>query len=593
VTPEIIIFLLILGSGIAIFWSERFSPDVVALGMLLALVLTRLLPAERAFAGFGSPTVILILGLLILTASLQRTGVVDIIGRALMRHTGRDPMRSLLILMLAAAAMSALMSNTAATAFFLPIAFNMAQRARVGPGQLLMPLAFAAILSSSISLISTSTNVVVSGFMRERGMEPMGLFELAPVGIPIALAGIAYMFFVGRRLVPDRSGDQDLADRFGLRPYLTEIVVTPKSGLGGKTLAQAKFGENLGLTVLHIVRDKSDYIQPDATTVLKDGDVLMVEGRQEDIVRIKDIPGVKIKADVTLSDPELEKHDIGLVEAILLPGSPLVGRTLRGFRFRERFGLQVLGMNHRGIHVVRKMSDVPLQIGDVLLLQGRRDVLARMRDEPAFQILGRVELMETLRPNRARAPVAIASFVGALMLSAFGVVPIAIAVMVAVVVVFATRCISPAAAYATVEWRVIIMIAALLGIGSAMQETGAAQYLAGLIVDGLGAAGPRFLLAGFFLLTVLLTQPMSNQAAAIVMLPVALEAAALSGLNPRPFAMVIAIAASCSYLTPLEPACAMVYGPGGYRFRDYVRVGAPLTLLIFAIALTLVPRLWP
>lgn len=592
-TPEIALFLVILGAGIAMFWWEKVSPDVTALGMLLVLVLTGLLPAEQAFAGFGSHTVILILGLLILTASLQRTGVVDIIGRALMRRSGRDPLRSLLLLMLAASTMSAFMSNTASTAFFLPIAFSMAERAGIGPGRLLMPLAFASTLSSSVTLVSTSTNVVVSGVMRSHGMEPMGLFELSPIGLPIALAGIAYMVVVGRRLVPDRTAAPDLADRFGLRPYLSELVVTPGSSLVGKTLAQAKIGENLGLTVLHIVRDRSEYIQPDATTVLRDGDVLMVEGKQEDIVRVKDIAGVEIKADVKLSDPELQKHDMGLVEAILLPGSPLVGRTLRGFRFRERFGLQVLGMNHRGINVVRKMSDVPLQIGDVLLLQGRSDVLSRMRDEPTFQILGRVEPMETMRHNRARAPVAIATFVGALALAALGVLPIAIAVMLGVVVVFATRCISPAAAYATVEWRVIIMIAALLGLGTAMQSTGTAQYLAGLIVQLLGGQGPHSLLAGFFLITVMLTQPMSNQAAAIVMLPVALEAAGIAGFNPRPFAMIIAIAASCSYLTPLEPSCAMVYGPGHYRFRDFVRVGAPLTVLIFVIALTLVPRLWP
>jgi di/tricarboxylate transporter len=487
-----------------------------------------------------------------LTASLQRTGVVDVIGRALMRQSGMNPTRALLLLMIAAATMSAFMSNTASTAFFLPIAFNMAQRTNINPGRLLMPLAFASTLSSSVTLVSTSTNVVVSGVMKDTGLAPMGLFELAPIGIPIALAGIAYMMFVGRRLVPERSVAQDVADRFGLRPYVSELIVTPHSGLAGKTLAQAKIGENLGLTVLHIVRDKSEYIQPDAGALLRDGDVLMVEGRQEDIVRVKDISGVKIKADVTLSDPALQKHDMGLVEAILLPGSALIGRTLRGFRFRERFGLQVLGMNHRGVHVVRKMSDVPLSIGDVLLLQGRREVLSRLSDEPTFQILGRVEMMETLRPNRARAPVAIASFVGALVLAALGIVPIAIAIMLGVVVVFATRCISPAAAYATVEWRVIVMIAALLGLGVAMQTTGTAEYLAGIIVDLLGGAGPRWLLGGFFLMTVMLTQPMSNQAAAIVMLPIALEAAGLAGLNPRPFAMMIAIAASCGAQRPFS-----------------------------------------
>lgn len=592
-TPQIALLLSILMLGIVMFWWERVSPDVTALGILLALVITRLLPMESAFTGFGSHTVILILGLLILTAALRRTGVVDVVGRVMMRHAGQHPVQILFLLMVAAGILSALMSNTAATAFFLPIVFSVAQRTGIGPSRLLMPLAFASILSSSITLVSTSTNVVVSGMMREQGMEPMGLFELTPVGIPIALAGLVYMLVVGRYLVPSRPNEGDAVERFGLRPYLTEIVVTPNSALSGKTLEQAKIGASLGLTVLQVVRDKHVFLQPAADTMLLDRDVLLVEGSQEDILRVKDIAGVEIKADVRLSDPELEKHDLALVEAILLPGSPLIDRTLKGYRFRERFGLQVLGLNHRGVKVVRKMSEVPLRVGDVLLLQGRREVIARMRDERAFQILGRMELMETLRPNRSRAPVAIGAFVGALTLAALDIMPLAVAGMLGVVIVFATRCISPAEAYAIVEWRVIVMIASLLGLGTAMQATGTAEYLAGLIVTGLGDAGPRWLLAGFFVLTVLLTQPMSNQAAAIVVLPVALQAAVLSDLNPRQFAMMIAIAASCSYLTPLEPSCAMVYGPGGYRFRDFVRVGAPLTILIFAIALYLVPRLWP
>ncbi|HEU4366374.1 MAG TPA: SLC13 family permease [Candidatus Krumholzibacteria bacterium] len=592
-TPQIALLLSILVLGIVMFWWERVSPDVTALGILLALVLTGLLPAELAFSGFGSHTVMLILGLLIMTAALQRTGVVDLVGRAMMRRAGQHPAGILLLLMFAAATMSAFMSNTAATAFFLPIVFSVAQRTHIAPSRLFMPLAFASILSSSITLVSTSTNVVVSGVMRAHGMEPMGLFELTPAGIPIALAGMAYMLLIGRRLVPSREPPGDPAERFGLRPYLSELILTPKSALTGKTLEQAKIGESMGLTVLHIVRDKNRFIQPDADTLLLDDDVLVVEGTQEDILRVKDIGGVEIKADVRLSDPELQKQDVALVEAIVLPGSPLIGRTLKGYRFRERFGLQVLGLNSRGVSVVRKMSQIPLRVGDVLLMQGRRDVLSRMRDERAFQILGRMELMEAIRPKRSRAPVAIGAFVAALALAAFDVMPLAVAVMLGVLIVFATRCISPAEAYATVDWRVIIMIAALLGLGTAMQETGAAGFLARLIVAGLGDAGPRWLLTGFFALTVLLTQPMSNQAAAIVVLPVALQAAALTDLNPRQFAMMIAIAASCSYLTPLEPSCAMVYGPGGYRFRDFVRVGAPLTILIFAIALYLVPRLWP
>ncbi len=590
-TPQIAILLAILVLAVVSFWWERVSADVTALGVLLTLVFTGLLPADHAFQGFGSDTVMMILGLLILTAALQRTGVVDIVGRAVLRRAGDHPLRLLAVVMLSAAMLSAFMSNTAATAFFLPMIFAVGFRSGMSPSRLLMPLAFASILSSSIALVSTSTNVVVSGMMRRNGLEPMGMFELAPVGIPIALVGLLYMFFIGRRLVPDRTAGE-LTERFGVRPYLTEIVIVPGSSLAGKTLAQAKFGQSMGLTVLHVIRNREEVIEPDSTTRLEQGDVLMVQGSQEDIVKIKDTGGVDIKADLRLSDPDVEKHETSLAEAIILPGSPLIGRTLKGYRFRERFGLQVLGVNQRGVNVLKKMSLIPLRLGDVLLLQGRSDLMVRMRDERAFHILGPMDSMEALRPKREKAHLATGIFIGVLGLATAGLMDFPVAVILGALLVFATRCISPAEAYHVVDWRVIVMIASLLGLGTAMQETGTADFLARLIVAGVGDAGPRWLLTGFFVLTVLLTQPMSNQAAAIVILPIAIQTAVLADLNPRTFAMMVAVAASCSYMTPLEPSCAMVYGPGRYQFRDFLRVGTPLSVLIYVIAIVLGPRVW-
>jgi di/tricarboxylate transporter len=482
------------------------------------------------------------------------------------------------------------MSNTAATAFFVPIVIGVANRAKVSPSGLLLPLAFASILSSSVTLISTSTNLVVSGLMVSAGLPAMGMFELAPVGLPITIVGLLYMFFVGRRLIPDRGNPAELIESFGVRPFLTEVLILPDSPLVNKTLEESNLGSDLDLTVLQVVRNGKDYLLPADAGALRENDLLIVEGAREEVLKIKDISGIEIKGDVALSDPNLHGDDTALVEAILLPRSSLIGRTLKKARFRERYGLQVLAMNRHGKNVIRKISQIPLQMGDVLLLQGHKSALAALRDYPAFRILGPVE--ET-RLDRRRALIAGLIFAGSLVLGILKIVPLPAAVLLGAFATLLSGCIAPEDAYRELEWKVVILVASMLSLGAAMETTGTDKYLAGLLVHVAHGIGPLGLLAGFFLLTVALTQPMSNQAAAAVLLPVAVETADQLALNPRAFAMTIAIAASCSYLTPLEPSCLLVYGPGRYRFTDFLRVGAGLTVMIFIIVLILVPRVWP
>lgn len=590
-TPQILLLLALLAVALVLFWWERISADVTALGLLLTLTLTGLVPAERAFAGFGSDTVIMILGLLILTAALERTGVVELTGRFGLRHAGTNPDRLLWIVMLASAGIGALISNTASTAFFLPLVFGVAQKAHVSPSKLLLPLAFSSILTSSVTLVSTSTNMVVSGIMTQHGLAPMGMFELAPVGIPIAIVGLVYMFLV-RGFVPERVTATELTEEFGVRPFLSEIVILPDSKLAGKTLGEADVARQLGLSVLRIIRDEEQHLAPHASTTLETGDILIVAGSQEDILKIKDTAGVEIVADAKPSDPDLTTEDTTLAEAVLLPGSPLIGRTLRGQRFRERYGAQVLGINHQGINVAGKLSEKLLHLGDVLLVQGRRKNIQRLHTGNVFRLLRPLEPMEEKRPRRRRAPFAIAIFFGVLALVTLHVLTLPLAVMLGAFLVFVTRCITPAEAYASVEWKAIVLIGSMLSLGVAMEQTGAAKYLATQIVAVVGTDEPRWLLTAFFALTIFLTQPMSNQAAAIVVLPIAIQTALQTDLNPRTFAMMIAVAASCSFLTPLEPSCLMVYGPGRYRFGDFLKIGSVLTLLIYLIAIMLVPMVW-
>ncbi len=589
-TTEIGILLLILGIALVLFSFEWVAVDIVALGVLLALILTGLLPADMAFSGFGNESVAMILGLFIMTAALARNGVIDVVGRSLISRISDDPRRLNWIVMGSASIMSAFMSNTAATAFFAPIVMGISRRLHVSASRLLMPLAFSAILASSITLISTSTNIVVSGLMRQYGLAPMGMFELTPVGLPVLLAGLTYMAIIGRRLIPERSQPDDLTLEFDLGPYLTEIMILPDSPIDGKSLKEIGLGKDFDFTVLRITRESDNVLAPQADVRLKHGDVLLVEGQRDQLLKIKDRVGIGVSEDFSFTSPLLKADDMQLAEVILLPRSPLIGRRLTGIDLREQYAIQVLAINRHEMTIHSKISQIPLQMGDVLLIQGPRFNLATLEKNNIFRVLGMVEGRSKL--NR-RAWQATTIFIGSLLLAIFNVVSVPVAVLLGTLAAFLTRTITPEEAYRDVEWKAIILIGSMLAFGIAMEHTGTAKFLAMQIVDWSGTSNPVWLLTGFFALTVILTQPMSNQASAAVVLPVALQTALQLGLNPRTFAMMIALAASTSFITPLEPACLIVYGLGRYRFTDFIKVGSLLTVLIYLIAIIMVPWVWP
>ncbi len=590
-TFEIALLLIIIAVALVFFSLELLPTDIIAMGTLLSLPLTGLLPPDEAFAGFGSDTVVMIFGLLIMTAALVRTGVADNLSQTIVQVVGENRDRLQLVIMVTASILSAFMSNTASTALFVPVTLELARRLKVRASKLLMPLAFAAILASSITLVSTSTNLVISGLMTTYRMAPLGMFELAPVGLPILVLGMLYMLTLGRRLIPNREPADTLTDRdFAIRPYLAEIVILPDSPLIGKTLTEAKLGKNLDLTVLRIVRDKRRYIVPRPNLELQAKDELLVKGLRNEILEIKEASGIGIKADVKLSDPRFQSEDLQLAEAIVLPGSPLIGRTLKSLRFRQRYGLQVLGINRRGEIVFRKLSQTPLQIGDQLLVQGQRRQIKVLDADNTLHVIGSVTHHYH---DRQLAPVAIGIFCAVLLLAATNLLSLPVAVLVGTLATFLTGCITPEEAYREITWKALIVIGSMLALGTAMETTGAAEYLAHGLVSLLDNGSPTLWLSTFFFLSLALTQPMSNQAAAVLVVPIAIQTAQQLGLNPRTFAVMIAVGASCSFITPLEPACLMVYGPGHYRFIDFIKVGSLLTIVVYLIAIAMVPWIWP
>ncbi|MDT5156968.1 MAG: hypothetical protein QOH51_1325 [Acidobacteriota bacterium] len=607
-TQPVATVLVLLLVALVLFATEKIPIDIVTILLVIGLIVTGSLNVSEAFAGFGNDIVITIAGLFVLTGGLVKTGVVDLVGRRLHRIAGGNEFKLTALVMFTAAACASLMKNTTTTAMFVPVVLGIAQRARVQPSKLLMPLAFGAILGGTCTLIGTSTNLAVSGGLARLGqnqellqrfhvdprlLAPYTMFELTPVGLGIVAVGMLYMLVLGLRLLPARGGAVSLMDQYQMREYISEVIVLKDSPLVGKTLAEGNLSAMLDLTVIGIIRGTQGRLPPHGEEVLKEGDLLLVQGRMEDILRVKEEAGIEIRSDFELKTHDLEAGNVELFEVLVLRGSDLNGRTLRSLNFRERYDMTVLAINRHGMALLTKLSTVTLRFGDVLLVQGTKDCIERLTTD------GHVLLLEDeLGARRERAdkrPWAIAAFVVFLFFSVLHLprVPLAVAVLFGVLILLGSRAVMLQELYDLIDWRLIVLIAGMISFGTAMEKSHADEYLAGLIVYYFSSYGGLAVLAGFFALTVALTQPMSNQAAALVVLPIAVKTALTLGLNPRAFAVAVTYAASCSFLTPLEPACVLIYTPGRYRFLDFVRVGSILTIAVFAIVMLLVPIFWP
>lgn len=582
-TLTILLLLGLFVAALVLFSTEWLPVDVTGLLLLSALMILGLATPSQAFSGFGSDTVLTLASLFILTKVLLRTGVIEWIGLALMRLAGKQPTQLVHTLIGAVAGISALTSNTATTAVFLPVVVGASRRAGMSASRVLMPLAFASILGGTMTLIGTSTNLVISGALPSMNQAPLGFFELAWVGVPICIVGLLYLFFIAPRLLPER---ETLTE--AMRSYVAELTIDTTSPLAGKSLRETNLGRDYGLTVMAIQRGERLLYAPAADFRLQAEDILIVEGATESILAGTTHLGVFSRSERKLQQEwGAAAGEIRMVEALVMPNSPLLGKSLREAKMRERFGCSVLAL-HRRSKVMEQIGTLRLEMGDVLLLQGSSERLAGLGDQVA--VLG--DLTEARR-DLSKAPLALILFLGAIGLGAFGILPLSVSVVVAVALCLATRLIGSQEAYSSIEWPVLILVACMLAFGGAFEQTGAADVLSNFLSGWLQPLGGLGLLAILFLLTVGLTQPMSNQAAALVMLPLAIGSASALGYDPRPFVIGVTIAASNSFITPLEPSCMLVYGPGRYRFSDFVRVGAGLTLISFLLSMLIIPLVWP
>lgn len=589
-TLEIGIVLAILAASVVCFVTERLPVDLVALLVLLALLISGILTPEQAISGFSNMATVTVGAMFVLSSGLTRTGLVELVGKRL-TVAGRFGLRpTMLLLMVLTGAISAFINNTAAVAIFLPVVLGLARETGISPSKLLIPLSFASMFGGVCTLIGTSTNILVSSIATQRGLPAIGMFEITPMGLIFFAAGALYMVTAGAKILPDRRTGDDLTQSYGMGAYLTEIVVLPESRAVGRTLRDSPLVRDLDLDVLEIHRDGRTISSPGPQTVLEAGDVLRARCDLEKIRLAEAQEGIVLKSGLKWRDADLESAEAALVEAVVAPGSGLEGKTLKEAGFRQKYGGTTLAIRHREEIMRSRLGMTRLRSGDVLLVEIRRDRMDSLKNNPDFVIVSEVGLDE---PRRKKLPLALAIVAGAVISASTELIPVVGSAILGAVLLILTRCITLDEAYKAIEWRVIFLLGGLLPLGLALESTGAAKLLSSWLVGTFGIWGPIALVSAFYLVTTLLTEVMSNNATAALLAPIAMSTAATLGVSPRPFLIAVTFAASASFMTPVGyQTNTLIYGPGQYRFADFLKVGIPLNLLFWVLATLLIPYFW-
>ncbi|MGQ0721258.1 MAG: SLC13 family permease [Candidatus Eiseniibacteriota bacterium] len=585
---EIAIVLGLLVLTIANFAWEWIAIEVFAMLLMGALVIAGVLTPQEAASGFGNSAVVMIAGVMLLTGAILDNGAAAFIATRIRGLAGGSERKMGVYLLGAVNAVSSVINNVAATATFIPVAEAVARQFRVSRAKYLMPIAFASMTGGMCTLIGTSTNVAVSGALAQHGLRPMSFFELTPVGVAVALIGIPYLLLVVPRLVRPRP-ELAAIEAYGLRAFLYEVLVGPDAAIIGESMSRAALGEKLGVTVLAIERGTHRIEAPEPTEVIRAGDILLVEGSESTIPAVRGTKGLDIHP-MPKEWQGLEGEGVTLMEATVSYNSPFIGKSLTQLEFRRRYHLTILAIHRRGHVAVDRIIQIPLRAGDVLLVYGRKDMFERLAAEPHV-VLTESTALQTYDGRKCLQASAV--FAAAIVVAALDWLDSPTAFLTGAGLVMAIGLLKPSQAGEHVNVRFLVMLAGMATLGLAMEKSGAARLLAVTLTDAVPGDNPLVLMATFYLLTVLLTQPLSNAAAALLVIPIALEAAPVAGADPRSFAIAVCIAASCSFITPFEPACLLVYSTGRYRVRDFLVAGAGLTVLAFAACLFLIPMFWP
>ncbi len=610
-TQDQFLILAIVFATIVMFLWGRWRHDVIALSSLLACIFAGLVSVERAFSGFSHPAVITVAAVLVLSQGLRNTGVIDVLAQRVL-PSGGGPTWSIAALTGVGALMSAFMNNVGAMALLMPIAVQIAQKHELPPGKILMPLAFATILGGMTTLIGTPPNLIVSGFRSQIGPESFSMFDFTPVGLSVAVTGIALVSLIGWRIVPAR--EKADASSFDTGSYLTEARITENSKAAGITVREAEQKlMDADAQIVGMVRNRFRVFTPVQSRILRDGDIVVIEAEPESLSSALSILGLALEQDVDHQDEEPEasseatgeegedegeereeREDEGeavIREMVIMPHSRVAGRSAEDILLRDRYGLNLLAISRQGRRTVKRLRSTAIQAGDVLLLQGSPQALSAFSAE--FDSVPLAERAVSI-PDTGKATTAMLVMAAAIVGAAFGLVPAAVAFVAGVVVFAGYRIVHPANLYDAIDWPVIILLGALLPVAGAMASTGAADLVAQGLLGALARDNAVIALILILVVTMSLSDFMNNAATAAVMCPIVISVAAQLDASPDSFLMAVAIGASCAMLTPIgHQNNTLILGPGGFRFGDYWRLGLPLEILVIAISIPLLLVVWP
>ena len=595
-TPDIILVMVLLLFGFIMFVTEMFSIDVTAMILLTILFMLGYLTPSEALSGFSNPAVITIAFLFIISRALQKTRILEYLIVRVRRLADKSILIGRAVYLFTIGVASAVVNNTAIVAIFMPVSIRLAQKYKMSPSKMLIPLSYSAILGGTLTLVGTSTNLLVNSiYVKVPGVEPMGMFEFFKYGAILMVVGLLYILFIAPMILPSRTSTSSLTKSYRLGGYLTEMRVTAESPLNGRTCLERGINKNYDVMVLDILRDNKMITNMIRLTKLKEGDVLFVRGTLENFLRMKEVEKVALLTDEKLTQEELEQEDNVVLECLITDKSDLVGKSLMTSNFRRRFGSFILAIRREGTIVREKIAHVVLSAYDTLLVYGPKNKVNELSKTNEFVVLGEVDA--ELRKQRFWW-MTIVVIIGTIALAAFGFMPIVKSAMLGVVILLALKILTPQESYQSINWQVIILISALIPVGIVIQKTGTAGWIAGLISSATESVPsewqPKVLLALIYFITIFLTEISSNAATAIIMTPISIAVAQQMGFDPRAFVFAVAFAASASFITPVGyQTNLMVYGPGGYKFSDYIRVGFPLAFIFWIMAIFILPILWP
>ena len=584
-TPEIAVILILLAIALVVLATELLPIEQVALLLTAVLAASGILSPQTAFQGFASETVVMLACVMVLSRRLTDSGLLARLAARLRQGDIPRPRRTGAWLMTVSAALSSVVTNTSTTAVLIPVVLEIARRIKVHPGRFLMPVAFASMMGGSATLIGTSTNLAASGVLSRLGLPPFGVFEFALVGITVSIAGIVMLTVLGQWLLPgDGNGADDAAPQ--AKPFMATFIVPAGSPSIGKAVSALGL-DAFGAQALAVSRE-GGRVAAHPRRKLLEADRIILRGPGEALIKIAANPQLGLDPDV--SAPRDGKANRIIAEVILMPGARWLGQSLNAAR--DGFGpdLRIMALHRSGQTAAALIGRMRLKTGDILLLEGPRDRVEQLDRDPDLSFL----MPPQPRPPTQREGIyTLAALLFAVVAGTTGLLPFSVALLLAVLALVLTGRFSLQDMFGMISWRILILIGGMSSFGVAMQVSGTASWLASGILFALGDFGPLAVLLGLGLLTILLTQPMSNAAAALTLLPVAIAVAHQMGVDPRPFAVMVTLSASLSFVAPFEPALLLVYGPGQYRLRDFLRAGLPVTLLSLGILLIMIPLLWP